>query len=386
MEQRSNSRRILSMFVVVCLMLVTAHSHAQEDVHFAGVAYLGDYRYIDKNYPLTVALNAKGEDNRTALDKVLYQRLSTFEPEHMRLHFGLADLSKGQSTVLAFAVDKELVSREVYDSEGVYTKLIIDISLQLLFYDFESMALVDNISVSHAINHVYDGKAPPDMALLNSKASEIYLGQGGLFDQALDKLSHYTPDHASGVRFQLNDISIGERIPPFMPEGLDRTRFSQYLGQYFSAELSVQNGVLVLPYSRGYALGNQLPGRFANGEVFSLTLPETDYAFALEIKNFFKRELDGNPAYFTQLYFKLSEPFTQSDYIADDYVFGVFKHQYEGRVETDEWSAYEDAVESLVDDLISQLKHPTQKWHKEHARHKTSYKRFKSKKELFNDA
>ena len=55
------------------------------------------------------------------------------------------------------------------------------------------------------------------------------------------------------------------------------------------------------------------------------------------------------------------------------------------RLEADDWTAYEDAAVSLLDDLVAQLRSPQRDWHAQHARERDSYRQFDDKKELFND-
>lgn len=352
--------------------------------HYAGIAYLGDYQYVEENYSLTRWLN--GED--AALDRALLSKLQATPPEHMDLRFELADLNNSESRVLAIAVENERVSAELFDINGViHTKLIVEISLQLLFYDFDSMSLTDNYPVSVAINHLIAGRDPEIEQASRELAHSLYTGGDsgpGILDQITEMLRVLAPRESRGLRFQMASIDIAERVLPLLPENLTAEQFSQLVGQLFSAELSKQTQVDVLPYTRGYAIGNQLPGRFSNGGVFNLQLPEADYNFALTLKNLTKNEAQGNFVYGAQAGFEVSEPFSGKKYVNGDFRMGIYKLGSENSLSTDDWSAYEDVVFSLADELIEQLRAPSKKWHNEHARDKKSFSQFRQLEELFN--
>lgn len=367
------------------LLAFTGLSFAEQPAYYAGLAYLGDFQYVDRNYPMTQALNA----DAGALDRQLRADLEASTPEHLDLRFTLGDIDRTETLVLAVALDRERVSREVLELQGgVRTKLIVEISLQILLYDLAGGYLVDNVPVSAAVNHVLDGNVQDVSAEALGLARSLYEGDAdfpGLLTQAVAAIARIDADDGQGLRYQLASVELHPRVLPLLPEGVDERLFRQRLGQTFSARLAEQTGVSVIPFTRGYAIGNQLPGRFANGEAFNLKLPEPDYAFHVELKNLSRHETETDLLFGAQAYFSLEEPFTGSVSIAGDYRAGVFKPAADFRLEADDWSAYEDAAENLLDDLVVQLRAPDRSWHKQHARSPLSFGQFNGKKELFNE-
>lgn len=362
----------------------------QQNVFYAGLAYLGDYQYIDKSYPFTRKLNGEKDNSQATLDKTLVNLIKQNPPKNFNLHFHLAKLSESQTVVMAVALDKELVSREVFkNQDGYITKIILDITLQILFFDFSSMSLIDNYSLSSAINHTVKGNKENIDDEVYLLAQRLYLGDKsnpGLLKEVNDKISTLTPRAIDRLRYQMTQIKLHDRVKLQLPPSLSSSELEQYLGQQFSKKLSAESSVNVLPFSRGYALANQLPGRFSNGEVFNLKMPSPDYEFNLEVKDLIHKKMDGSSLYGSQMMFKMLEPLSQKIYINDDYRYGVYKLESSNQVVTDNWSAYEDAMESLIDDLVQQLKKPVKSWHTEHARSKeSSYEQFKTKMELFNE-
>lgn len=351
-------------------------------MYVAGLAYLGDYQYADSNYALARGLNAEDQ----ALDRHVRAALEALRPTHLELRFELGDLDRTDTIVMAIALDRERVSRERFAfRQGFRTKVIVEASLQILFYDLATGALVDNVPVSAAINHVLRDEDAID-AETKRLAEMLYLGDGedqGLLVQATAKLAAFSPRVADGLRYQLASFTLHERTLGVLPSGQSADQVLQSFGQSFSARLAEQTPVSVIPFARGYAFGNQLPGRFSNGEVFNLQLPEPDYAFHVELKRLSKHEQDDQLIFLTQAFLRFVEPVTGRALVAGDYRTQVPKLASAARIESDDWSAYQDAVEALFDSWIEQLKEPTRRWHTQHAREKESFSQFRKAGELF---
>ncbi|MEO1247897.1 MAG: hypothetical protein AAFX56_19635 [Pseudomonadota bacterium] len=381
--QRRRPLFVLSLLVLALLPL--RQSVAEQPAYYAGLAYLGDFSYIDANYPMTQALN----DGGGGLDRALAEALRASAPDHLELRYTLGDLDRTDTLVLAVALDRERVSREVLDlNTGLRTKLIVEVSLQVLLYDLAGGYLINNVPISAAVNHVLEGNVRDVEREALRLAERLYLGDGedpGLLARAVRAITQLRPANVPGLRYQLASVAVGQRVAELLPGHIDERLFGQRLGQFFSARLGEQTQVSVIPFTRGYAIGNQLPGRFSNGEAFNLALPEPDYAFHVELKNLTRHETETELLFGAQTYFRLEEPFTGAVFIAGDYRAGVYKPAADFRVEADDWSAYEDAAENLLDDLVSQLRSPDRAWHKQHARSPESFSQFNAKKELFND-
>jgi hypothetical protein len=377
---------MLAVLTIAALWTIPSPANGRQPVYYAGLAFLGDFQYVDANYPLTRKLN----DGAGALDAALADALHAVEPEHLELRDTLADLNRTDTVVLAIAVDRERVSRERFEfRQGLRTKLIVELSLQVLFYDLAAGTLVDNVPVSAAINHVLDGSREADIdAEALELAHTLYYGgeqTSGLLAEVAARVSGIRPAAADGLRFKLESLTLGEDLHDLLPVERSERQVGQGLGQWFSARLSERTGVSVIPFTRGYAIGSQLPGRFANGEAFNLKLPEPDYALQIEFRKLVKQNAGDKLIYGAQAHFRLEEPFTKSVSIDGDYRLGIYKLASESRIEADDWSAYEDAAEGLLDELVEQLKAPQRKWHSSHARDESSFNQFNASKELFND-
>lgn len=373
--------------VLVLLALICGGAHAADPqpAYYAGLAYLGDFAYVDENYPLARALDGP----ERALDRRLRAAVRELRPEHLELRHELADLDRDGSAVIAVALDRERVSRELVALRGrERTKLILDVSAQILLFDLRRGILLANVPVAAAVNHVLDGDVDRVGEASLQLARQLYMGDEhteGLLAAAAAGIERFRPPQENGLRFQLASLDVHEGVRPLLPEGLEARRLGQRLGQAFSARLESRTGVDVIPFTRGYAIGNQLPGRFANGEAFDLRLPEPDYAFRIELRSLTRHDQGDREIFGAQARFELVEPFTGTVAIRGDYRMGIYKIARDLRLETDDWSAYEDAAESLFDELVEQLRAPDRGWHRTHARAPDSYDQFRATRELFDD-
>ncbi len=382
------SRRgaLLAALTISALWTIPSPAEGRQPVYYAGLAFLGDFQYVDANYPLTRKLN----EGQGALDAALAHALRAAEPEHLELRYTLGDLNRTDTVVLAIAVDRERISRETFEFQhGLRTKLIVEVSLQVLLYDLAAGTLIDNVPVSAAINHVVaDGRDTDLEAEALKLARTVYYGDGqapGLLAQVAARVFQIQPGAGFGLRFRVESLALDENLHDLLPAHRSERQVSQNLGQWLSARLSERTGVSVIPFTRGYAIGNQLPGRFANGEAFNLELPEPDYALHVEFRNLVKQNAGDQLIFGAQAHFVLEEPFTKSVLIDGDYRLGIYKLASHARIEADDWSAYEDAAEGLLDELVDQLKDPQRSWHKSHARNENSFAQFDDSKELFHD-
>jgi len=355
-------------------------------VYYAGFAYLGRNDLIDANYPHAFRLQEERKDNG-GLEKPLFSSLRQSPPVFFQLDLSLPDLKKSdQNIVFAVAVDEEQVTVESHGNSA--SAIYAEVSLQLLFFDFSSMDLVANIRVAEASNGFVSGNDELQSEI-NKLFEGLYLGNNktpGILKRAVQVLENFNlQSEIGGLRFQVTDIELGEKVKGSLPEQLQETQYSQFIGQSLSAELATQHQVSVLPYVRGDTFGNKMPGRFANGEVFTLTLPEPDYAFEFTLNKFVKQPVnESNTIYAAYGHFRFVEPFQNSVYVEDDFRYGVPKEHLPNQ-KLNDWVAYTDATEELLADFVTQLGDPDYGWVESHARNPNkTYDDFKVKQKLFD--
>lgn len=355
-------------------------------VHFAGVAYLGKYNLLEQNYPNALSLNKTQLNGQGQLDFKFIQSVRSSQPKYLNIDFGLANTQKSQSMVMALAIERESVSTEII---GKHRKIIAEVSAQLFFFDFESMSLIANVPLSIAKNHVVPAEQNYESEIL-PLFSDLYLGTAhksskNLLSLAVKTLENVSPDQSTGLRFQLESVSLNKNVTSLLPQSLSETRFSQFVGQYFSARLANQYSVTVLPFTKGYGIGNQMAGRFSNGTVFNIGVPEPDYVFSINVTGLKKAPLNENLMYAARIKFDLTEKTQRKRFLDGHFQMAVAKLVMDSQSEIDDWGAYHDAIEVLIDDLIKQLGEPDKKWFKTHSREKASYVKFVKRKGMFSD-
>lgn len=358
----------------------------KKDVYYAGFAYLGQFKLIDDNYPQALRLNQ--QDNGVGkLERHLMQKVTHLPPNNFSLRFDLADQRKSdENIVLALAIDNEYTSIEVFKDD--YTKVIAEVSAQLLFFDFGSATLIANAPVSYAKNHLVR-KGADLKAEISALYDEVYLGthdSDGILGLAATVMRDFDlGQHIKDIRLQVKAIEVQPGPQELLPKDLQLERYAQYLGQYMSAQLSKHYRIAVLPYVRGYAFGNKMPGRFANGDVFTLTLPEPDFGFELSLARFNKQAIDKMFYYVAYANLKFDDPGLNLTYIDDEFKLAVPKLALSSDG-LDDWGAYNDAVEELIAKVVRQLGDPQDDWFDIHARNAPeSYKNFRKKQELFSE-
>ena len=381
----------LQRFIFWSFFLITASFNAQsqsnsgQKVYFSGIAYLGDFALLSQNYEHALRLNATSRKSVVGkLDSALSKRIASHPPKNFSLEYGLANLKSANTVVMSIALEKERVSQE---KVGRITKLIAEVSGQALFFDFKSMTLVANYPIEIALNHTINSVTVTQQDI-QKLFDKLYFGsdeQAGFINHAVNIMANLQPNYSQGLRFQVASVSFSDKARQFLPDDLPPQRLSQYIGQYFSARLAKTKGLTVLPFTKGFAIGNQMSGRFANGDVFTLTLPDADYTFELSVLDFKKAPYKKNQVYAARLGLKLKEPLLKKTYVDGAFHYAVPKLVLAQNSAVDDWPAFEDALEVLMDDLVEQLSQPSKSWFKSHTSDPSVYKQFRNKEGLFND-
>ncbi len=374
---------IVKTIGIVLLSLFSLCTMAQQDVYFAGVSYLGQHQLLHENYPQALRINAQTDSAVGRLDQALRQQMQHHKTSALNVRFDLADYRKGDSVVISLGIEKEYLSTELI---GDKRKLIAKVSAQLLLFDYKRGILLSSVPVAAAKNHVQSSKANVQDAhqLL---FEDLYLGrkgQPGLLALASQKLPELLASSNLKHRFQVAEVSLAKPLVAQLPDNYSEQGVTQYIGQYFTAKLANQGRVAVLPYVRGAGFGNKMAGRFANGDVFNLTLPKPDYVFRLQLSNLKKAPYKDDMLFACRMQVSLDEPFSKKT-LADGHIhYAVAKLISSKHKQIDEWAAYQDAMEVLLDDFIIQLPQPKRSWVKQHSDSKTLYQQLKQHKKLFN--
>ena len=116
----------------------------------------------------------------------------------------------------------------------------------------------------------------------------------------------------------------------------------------------------MLPFSKGYAIGNVMSMRIADGDVYMLKLPEPDYTITLDVPRFKKiksGEAAAGASYIYGAYsnVKIQEPTSGRSYMDADFKNGEVKMVPASQDTLDDFPAYYDALKGLFVKLSDNL-------------------------------
>lgn len=346
---------------------------AQPVVHFAGFAYAGPYSGIAAAFPYTSSLAPPtGSSGESQLDERLRRVLSREVIPGFKLDFTtLGNVNKGDSLALALVLDHESVSVEQIQ-HNVY-KLLVTLDAQALFFNANKMQII--ASYPFGLDYIDTSPMPPTKNYITSVVKQIYLGglQANLFAQFADKLSKVNLKPRYGNTIQITDVEISSQATDLMPAAMQQNMAAAkaLFATQFAAYLSNNADVPVLPYTKGYAIGNKIVASFANGKVFNLAIPTPDYAISLGIKGFKKILYSQNAGGASWIYgafasVEVSEPLSHHIYINLNAKNGAVKIVPATQVNVADWPAYQDTLFGLMDQVTAEFTTPDKSWIKIH--------------------
>ena len=186
---------------------------------------------------------------------------------------------------------------------------------------------------------------------------------------------------------QVAKVTIRESVVEKILGHISKQDLSQSIGQAFTRYLSVNQSVSVLPYTIGHAIGNKLAGRYANGEVYMMELPETDFSIDIELIGLKKKKYSENAAgiawiYATQAKFRFYEPLT-NETIFDEKLFNAAtKKVPSSQLTVNDWHSYNETLIALFDKFTIAMSDPDKKWLKSHSGNTDGYSEMKELKKV----
>jgi hypothetical protein len=341
------------------------------DVGFAGFAYAGDFDSIRSRFPFTSQIipprAADSGAEASAAEKLLLDRVRAIKPKNFNLEVGsLATLEgREQAIMVALVATGETVSTERI---GDFTKLFINLRAQALFFDFKTMTVLR----AYPISVVYLGATPsdPNNAEELAKVQDL-LGvgaQSGLIGHFFNLLGAAALPGAATRFIGVSDVTIApaaaSMLPPYLAaDGVAET----WLADTLSEALMDKTGVALMPFSRGYAIGNSMATRFADGTVFNLKLHSPDYPVTLELQALKKVKFGDVSAGSSFIYgafarLTVQEPLLHHVYFDAVLKNGESKSVPAGQSNVDDWPAYKDAISGLFEKFAATVSGTDTKW------------------------
>lgn len=285
------TRCLAPLMVVVALAAISAPTRADNrtELALAGYAYLGSESQISTRFPYS----RRYEQAQQAAGLPIYQRLvvglKDAPPQNFRISTQLESLrGRDQALAAALVIGNETVSIEQF---GNLRKLAVIIRGQAMVFDFKSMNVVRAYPLSFAYVDLLD-HAPTDEEI-DARVKLVFEGANGkpgLISRFVQSLSAAVPPASVSRFLQVTKVEIkpeaNEGLPAFVRDVPSDAQ--TWAADVVAEAISTRVGVPIVPYSKGYAIGNVMSVRVSDGTVWELKLPKPDYEISVTLSGFRK--------------------------------------------------------------------------------------------------
>ena len=276
---------------VLLLSAITSLAWAQQspDVAFAGFAFSGNQSSIEARFPYSRRYETAQKKAGMPVFQMLMRQLQVNPPAHLRITSQLDELKgRDQALAVALVIGSETVSDETF---GNVHKLMVVIRGQVMFFDFKSMNVVRSYPVSFAYVDALDHRASEDEIMARVKL--VYEGIGdkpGILTRFVNSVVKAQIPAQVTRYLQVVNVRVAPEAQAFIPASLrsEPGAVETWAADLVGEAISSRAGVPIVPYSKGYAIGNVMSLRVSDGTVWELKLPKPDYEISVDLANFKK--------------------------------------------------------------------------------------------------
>ena len=264
------------------------------EVNYAGFSYLGNNESQFSGMPLTTLLTKEKKGNQNTVDFAITDKLKKTNPKNFNINFSLADLEKGNNIMMSIGISKEIFSEE-YNS---YTKAYnnsIGLFLQIYFYDFKEKKLIAAVPIYGEVNFISQVKADNNIKLKNLRDfyDDQLIGENGekigITAKIKEVLENFELKEKYRNRIGVTKVDIEDRAKAEIPNNLNQNELKNEIAQSLSSKLSLHQGVSIVPFIEGVAIGGTMKARIVqSSEIYNISLPKPDFFIELGISNFRK--------------------------------------------------------------------------------------------------
>ena len=323
------------------------------EVALAGFAYAGDAASLAQRFPYSVGYEKALKSSGKLAYAMLRDAVAQNPPQQLKLVTQIDELKgRDQAIAVALVVGAETVSVE--QLAGLH-KLFVLVRAQALFFDFKSMSVVRAYPISFAQIDVFD-RAPSEREIAE-RVRGVYEGAGGkpgIFGRFGGVLAKATMPSSTSRYLQVSKITLKPEAIANIPAYLSSspTVVETWAADLVGEALSTRAGVPIIPYSKGYAVGNVMSMRVSDGNVYNLKLPKPDYEISVELSALRKIEYSKSAAgssyiYGTYASMKIEEPLSGKLYLNTALKNGEVKLVPVTQTYVDDFPAYYDSVNGM---------------------------------------
>ena len=373
-------------FVLTGFFLIFVQSAYSTEVAFAGFAYSGDSNTITARFPHSKkyeeSLGASG------LNSLLQKTLASAQPKNIKITSKIYDLlGRDQAVAVALVMTNEVVTTELI---GQTYKLFVQLRGQAVFFDFKSKTVLKTYPLSFAYLDALP--AQPTNSQIIDSIQNVYLGKNGklgIIERFKNSLINAKVPDAVTRYVQVVNVVISDDARPKFSDAYGKGVAETWVADSFSEAIANKMEMPILPFSKGYALGNVMAMTISNGEVYTLTLPKPDYEFRIKITNLRKVVFEETAAgksliYGTYATFSLEEPLSGTSYLNGDYKNGEVKVVSALQTNTEDFPAFQDSMRGLFTKLAGEISGENTSWLKSATTGKDILKQMALTRELLN--
>lgn len=346
----------LRRLVMVCgLVLMAQASQGQtRDVAFAGVAFSGDAAGLSERFPYSLQYDKQLKSVKSSLFKRTYEYVAANNPKNFNISTAPINELKGndQALVASLVISSETVSVEHF---GNIRKLFVLLRGQALFFDFKSMNVVRTYPVS--FGYVDNFQRDPSPQEILERVRLVYEGSDnkpGLYSRYASALAGAVLPTQVPRYVQVTKATLAPEMLAALPDYLKSFpgRAETWAADLVGEAISTRVGVPMVPYSKGYAVGNVMSMQVMDGDVFNLTLPKPDYEIEVDFKNVKKIKFSESTAgssfvYGTYADIKIHEPMSGTQFLNTSLKNGEAKVIPVSQTYVDDFPAYYDSVNGM---------------------------------------
>lgn len=339
------------------LMAATHAVWAQQpvEVALAGFAYSGSASTIASRFPYSQRYEESRKATGTPIGQGLFRALVTATPAHLKIVSQIDELKgRDQAIAVALVIGSETVSREQFGDR--MHKLTVLIRGQTMFFDFKSMNVVRAYPISFAYIDLFDHAPSPDEIMARVKL--VYEGANekpGLLARFTNNVAQ-AEIPAQVPRFlQVTSIAVKPEALDALPPSIksEPGAAETWAADLVSEALSTRTGVPIVPYAKGYAIGNVMSMRVSDGTVWELKLPKPDYEIIASLNGFKKvkfNEVQGGATSFIYGAYadlRIVEPLSNKVYLNSALKNGETRVIPASQPYVDDFPHYYDAINQL---------------------------------------
>ena len=264
------------------------------EVNYAGFSYLGNNESQFSGMPLTTLLTKEKKGNQNTVDFAITDKLKKTNPKNFNINFSLADLEKGNNIMMSIGISKEIFSEEYNSYTRAYNNSI-GLFLQIYFYDFKEKKLIAAVPIYGEVNFISEVKADNNIKLKNLRDfyDDQLIGENGekigITAKIKEVLENFELKEKYRNRIGVTKVDIEDRAKAEIPNNLNQNELKNEIAQSLSSKLSLHQGVSIVPFIEGVAIGGTMKARIVqSSEIYNISLPKPDFFIELGISNFRK--------------------------------------------------------------------------------------------------